>query len=818
MTYFPDFKSHQFSPISYTITGPYSKFIGSENVTNLSHLISALNEHNQAKAREFLNLMKALGALKSFEVTIPSPHSEMSPPPSSEAKPVPALPPPPPEESKPVPTTPSIAKPPPSVAAKPVPTSPPPEPKPSQPIPTPHSATRPPPGAKPALPSPPPEVRVPHEAPTRGEQASENLPRNKPLSQPRISDQGRSSRLESTMMPPSSKLGGGNTLASSDGQKASSSSLSQPKGAVSDSATAPGKSGQLRQQIGDFSYEQTVRILRQVFQVSILLKGGSEGKSEAGSPRSILQTILLLQDFESLDQKIDQLSSQIQQAIDQEKTLPDFLVKEFNSALHSLEKQLDVVQKQSFGETSPFATKENGSLSESPLTAAAMLKAKSEQLLNRMQNQLQQNLEKTADQIKLLLNEGNKTPTASSSLGKTETPSSLGIQKPTPPTIEKAALSQKGQNGKITATSSISPSQTSDSKNVQMQAAREAKSPSESLPALVDSSKALRTLADGMLQKKETASPPYNIALIYPLDKQKEIATGAAKFDPNKEAGEQGKRWGICGGGCAQAMVLIPPGPVIVGEPIEQENEQRVRVVDLEAFLIAVDPVTNEQYADWLNQALLEKKIKLSKQGVILDSNERVLCKTVWCAPTSQIQALISEGQCIFTPIKGSEMHPVVQVSWNGAVAYCLDNGFRLPTEAEWEKAAGMPILAENDPLTRFLYGFGKNEIDATWANFREGLREYDDNHTTPVGFYNGKTVFTKDGKNYKSKNAVSPYGCYDMCGNVREWVSDGSEWERVTKGGSYNSPPSELVVSSRVLFDLHSCLPDTGFRVACDL
>jgi formylglycine-generating enzyme required for sulfatase activity len=101
--------------------------------------------------------------------------------------------------------------------------------------------------------------------------------------------------------------------------------------------------------------------------------------------------------------------------------------------------------------------------------------------------------------------------------------------------------------------------------------------------------------------------------------------------------------------------------------------------------------------------------------------------------------------------IAGKMDHPVVLVSWNDADAYCRWVGKRLPSEAEWEKAARGPAPGSGDGR-RYAWG---DEFDSTRANTSEsGLGD-----TTPVGSF--------------SPRGDSFYDVSDMTGNVWEWVAD---------------------------------------------
>ncbi|GJM40379.1 MAG: hypothetical protein DHS20C20_06610 [Ardenticatenaceae bacterium] len=163
-------------------------------------------------------------------------------------------------------------------------------------------------------------------------------------------------------------------------------------------------------------------------------------------------------------------------------------------------------------------------------------------------------------------------------------------------------------------------------------------------------------------------------------------------------------------------MVLVPAGSFIMGSPGADDfpkHEKLQHTFYLPDYRIGRFPITNEEYSAFLQSAKRP-------------------------SPRGWLDAVAPRGK---------ERHPVVNISWFEARSYCrwlaAETGrpYRLPSEAEWEKAAR-----------------GADSFQYPWGNeWRDGLCNHHGQETTAVDAF---------------KQGASPFGCEDMIGNVREWTN----------------------------------------------
>ena len=243
---------------------------------------------------------------------------------------------------------------------------------------------------------------------------------------------------------------------------------------------------------------------------------------------------------------------------------------------------------------------------------------------------------------------------------------------------------------------------------------------------------------------------------------------------------------------------------------------QHEDVEETDAYEIMVTDVTVSQYAAFLNAAQVEGAVKIV-DGQVVGNYPGDIFHGV------KHEEEINAGDWIFTPLDDPSQriefdgttfsaqssygnHPMTMVSWFGAWSYCGYYDYRLPTEIEWEKAA------RGTDARPFPWG---EEITRENANFYASRDPFEDmgsfgSRTSPVGFYNGKKY-----GDYQTFDSASPYGLYDMAGNVWQWTGDVYEGMhfRFMRGGSKDTYEMDLRVWVRNNATPTYYSPGVGFR-----
>jgi formylglycine-generating enzyme required for sulfatase activity len=198
-----------------------------------------------------------------------------------------------------------------------------------------------------------------------------------------------------------------------------------------------------------------------------------------------------------------------------------------------------------------------------------------------------------------------------------------------------------------------------------------------------------------------------------------------------------------------------------------------VHTVYLNAFFIDKYEVTNAQFKSFIDAGGYTTQAYWSGEGW----QER--SAGGWTSPYYWTTGVVHSGA-------SWPDFPVAWISWYEAEAYANFAGKRLPTEGEWEKAA-----RGTDQRT---YPWG-NSIDESRANYWASGDPYESSgYTTPVGFYDGRL---HPSPVFQTTNSPSPYGAFDMAGNVREWVAD---WYGAYSAGQLSNPTGPLTGSYRVM------------------
>jgi len=263
------------------------------------------------------------------------------------------------------------------------------------------------------------------------------------------------------------------------------------------------------------------------------------------------------------------------------------------------------------------------------------------------------------------------------------------------------------------------------------------------------------------------------------------------------------------------AWVLVPAGEFLSG----QHNHPAVLDYDYE---IMITDVTVGQYVAYLNQALAGGTLRVDGEQIVgyypgdefrgVKHEVEIAGGEYVFVPLDEPASRFTFDGSTFAAVPGYESHPMTNVSWFGAWGYCGASGGRLPLEFEWEKAA-----RGSDDDRPFPWGF---DIARSQANFYASRDPFEEmgsfgSRTSPVGFYNGRSY---DG--YATLDSASPYGLYDMAGNVWQWTGDVYEGQhyRYLRGGSKDTYEMDLRIWVRNNATPTYYSPGVGFRCARDL
>jgi formylglycine-generating enzyme required for sulfatase activity len=254
----------------------------------------------------------------------------------------------------------------------------------------------------------------------------------------------------------------------------------------------------------------------------------------------------------------------------------------------------------------------------------------------------------------------------------------------------------------------------------------------------------------------------------------------------------------------------VPAGEFYFGQHEDVETT--------DAYEIMVTDVTTAQYAEFLNAALANGYVKVNAEEIVgyypgdefhgVKHEEEIKSGDWLFVPLSDPSQRIEFNGSTFTVQDGYENHPMTSVTWFGAWGYCGYYDWRLPTEMEWEKAG------RGTDTRPFPWG---EEITRENANFYSSRDPFEDmssfgSRTSPVGFYNGNVY-----GDYQTIDSASPFGLYDMAGNVWQWTGDAYEGMhlRFMRGGSKDTYDMDLRLWVRNNATPTYFSPGVGFRCA---
>ncbi len=251
-------------------------------------------------------------------------------------------------------------------------------------------------------------------------------------------------------------------------------------------------------------------------------------------------------------------------------------------------------------------------------------------------------------------------------------------------------------------------------------------------------------------------------------------------------------------------VVRIPGGEFVMGSDEGADDERPAHRVFVDEYLLGITPITNDQYAHFVRETDHRPP------------TVRELPQIVTAEREAEFRALASPyAWRAGLPPSGRGRHPVTLVTHDDALAYCkwlsgrLGVAVRLPSEAEWERAARGGIDGRRFP--------SGDDLQPEHANYLSPGRDRHRHGTTPVGSF-----------------PMNPFGLADLAGNVWEWVDDWYDPQyyglsprrnprgpaggslRIVRGGSWISEdPRMLGCAHRHTLPPDSYAYSIGFRIA---
>ena len=275
-------------------------------------------------------------------------------------------------------------------------------------------------------------------------------------------------------------------------------------------------------------------------------------------------------------------------------------------------------------------------------------------------------------------------------------------------------------------------------------------------------------------------------------------------------------------------LVCIPSGDFIMGSKDtnliakKKAEELLFEKIYLDAYWIDQTEVSVEQFQKFVNDTDYITDAEKDHSGHtmnVIENTWSINSKADWLHPHGTSEEAESD-------------HPVTQVSWNDAVAYCDWAGRTLPTEAQWEKAArgknGYSFPFEYD--RQYVYclnsNFSDQSLGAKWS--KDGC---DDGYKYTAPIY--EDFYCRSYLGECASVLDNPYDLYNMLGNVTEWVLD--DWngkyyrsissnnpvyinnsdQKCMRGGSWGSMPEKTRPTNRDYDQIDAAYDTLGFRCA---